>query len=61
MLSANKLSLLLCGTDLRPYLDVIISLFIDNFIIIFFRTFMCTGVMVLRLYLFTFLFEVQML
>ena len=35
---------------LRPHLDVFNLLFIDYFIIIFLRTSICTGVVVLRLY-----------
>ena len=46
---------------LRAHLDISNVLFIDYFIIVFHRTYACTGVMVLRLYLFTYLFEVQML
>ena len=45
----------------RPHLDVINLLFIDYFIIVFLRSSVCTGVMMLWLYLFTYLFEVQML
>ena len=45
----------------RTHLDDINLLFIDYFIIVFLRTSVCTGVMVLRVYLFTYLFEVQML
>ena len=45
----------------RTHLDDINLLFIDYFITVFLRTPVCTGVMVLRVYLFTYLFEVQML